>query len=701
MGFQFNPTGGNYVLGASALIQPSSTTGVDMNEALVGGYGADFTFNSLGDTSANNPNPPLDLNGPNLLIDSAGSQLTYIKIGIVITVILDITTYTTANPATTFQYAGIYMPYTLYNTAQPIIHQTSQTAVGSQNYNYYDLLKAKYQIYGLSSFFISNLDPAITVINYEVTVGPGSQVLFQTDDVNYMTSVRVAADQWSHLPQTVCGTVDATIERHNPQFVASSVPALQNSQQNVFSTPPDLKYDFFVSGSSSAHASSPLSAVVSLSNLMTFNQITPNAPYKIEVVVEADAASFQLATTGTVDVSMSIKIEGNEIKVETYNIPTTHTTGSIRTGALPLEIGYTFLTATPTIEIDMIIPRDINSAANPGDNDRTITVGFVLTKYSHAYNPLTDCCNATCPAGSGVLLGVGINPPVCQVCATGQFFNSVTRACECQTGHYEVIQVLTNEAQCFACYAPLCQSCNATSREICNSCVTGAATDANGICTCQVGFYQNGTTACPACPVKCASCSVGTVCLTCSDNATRDSNNNCECIAGYYSVNTAVCVKCPALCQTCSSATTCLSCNTANNRALVNGQCVCATGFFQVVNADGSLSCSACDPSCEACSLTADRCTNCKAADNRILGYDSTGAQVCNCLPGYHPNSNNFCVQSNCASQQYCATCLTVLGVNQCINCIAATHRTLVLPAQTCNCMDGFHDVNGICTPCG
>jgi hypothetical protein len=161
-----------------------------------------------------------------------------------------------------------------------------------------------------------------------------------------------------------------------------------------------------------------------------------------------------------------------------------------------------------------------------------------------------------------------------------------------------------------------------------------------------------------------------------------------------------MCSACPTLCATCSSATECTSCVTANNRALVGGQCVCATGFFQVVQPDGSLTCSPCSASCNTCSLTADRCTDCSAANNRILGYDALGNQVCNCIPGFSQNSNGQCVQSDCTGSQFCSSCISVLGVSQCIQCIAATQRVLVLPQQTCDCRDGFYDNNGICTSC-
>ena len=91
----------------------------DINEALLGDNTA-FTFAAAGSAA-------LGLSGPEMTIDPIGSQLAYLKIGIVITVINDIVSYPTGNTATTFQYAGVYMNYTLFNTAQPVLQATSAT----------------------------------------------------------------------------------------------------------------------------------------------------------------------------------------------------------------------------------------------------------------------------------------------------------------------------------------------------------------------------------------------------------------------------------------------------------------------------------------------------------------------------------------------------------------------------------------------
>ena len=98
------------------------------------------------------------------------------------------------------------------------------------------------------------------------------------------------------------------------------------------------------------------------------------------------------------------------------------------------------------------------------------------------------------------------DPITCVQCSAGLIYNSVTGSCQCQTGYYSVAQVSTNYTQCYPCFAPLCQSCNASSPTVCNSCVTGASV-VGTLCTCNSGYYQNGSL-CVACPYKCLTCSL-------------------------------------------------------------------------------------------------------------------------------------------------------------------------------------------------
>ena len=107
MGFQFDPTG-TYSLAASVLNNAGTDalTDVDESETI-------FAENDIGTRVT-------DLTGPTAIINNL-DQLAYIKVGIVITVILDIIQYPNPNNPARFQYSGVFMKYTLYNVAQPIV----------------------------------------------------------------------------------------------------------------------------------------------------------------------------------------------------------------------------------------------------------------------------------------------------------------------------------------------------------------------------------------------------------------------------------------------------------------------------------------------------------------------------------------------------------------------------------------------------
>ena len=281
MGFQFNPTG-TYELAASVL----SLSAGNQDEGLVG-LPAAFTTNVVG-------NAGVDLTGPQMLIDTIGSQLAYLKVGIVITLIVDPASGypATGNTATTFEYSGVYMPYSLWNTAQPIIQDTA-----ADNRRYYGLLTARHQIYGLSSFWITTLDARITVVNYDLTVGPGSSLTFRTDDVNNMNNVRVSADQWSNLAINICPSPNLLPAQLIVSKVLSTVPTMQNNQQTIYETSSDLSFNYFTKGSDSvSDPTLAFSTSVTYSNILNFEQIVVGAPYRLDFSFILDA-TFPISTS--------------------------------------------------------------------------------------------------------------------------------------------------------------------------------------------------------------------------------------------------------------------------------------------------------------------------------------------------------------------------------------------------------------------
>lgn len=680
MGFQFNPAG-PLTLAASALLGNGGSTIADADEALTT---ANFVFNPSGTTGA------LPLTGPRILVKGFGSQLQYIKIAVVITTILDLGTYPAGNTAE-FQYSGIYMDYSLFNANNFLIQAASRVTNGLNNYNYFSMLRSQYSIYGLSSFQINTLPSSVTVVDYDIAFPDINTVTVRSNNVNFITNVKVSGDRWNSLINTCSATTTVMFNIQRKSLI--TVPSIQATQQNIFEASSAL--DFFYTAAPIGDPTQPLSSSVTFTNTLFFERFTAGMAYRLSwTITNWNDDSVPTAITGfsvATQVQIVISIQGNQIVNRVLSVAAQ--TDDVNQVFPVIDIGYIFTTATPVVSISINTPRD------PANSIRLQTL-LVITQFSSAYDPVSDCCVQFCPANSGV--NIQSTPPTCVACTLGLFYNSVSGSCECQPGFYVVEQTSgqsIGSRQCYPCFAPLCQSCTKETPTVCTSCVQGAAVNNASVCACLPGYFQNGN-ACNTCPNACATCSVGSICNTCADNTTRDRNQNCACIQGFFDAGTAVCSRCSALCRTCNASSTCTSCFTENNRTLVNGQCVCATGFYQIVNTDGSLTCGACDPTCTQCSLLPTLCSTCNPNDNRILGIDARGNQVCNCLPGFAENNNGACVQSSCSADPFCSNCQTVLTNSICIRCVAATNRVLVLPSQRCLCQQGFFELNGICTGC-
>lgn len=317
------------------------------------------------------------------------------------------------------------------------------------------------------------------------------------------------------------------------------------------------------------------------------------------------------------------------------------------------------------------------------------------------YLPNTDCCDSKCPEGSGINLQS--SPPNCIVC-TGDAnlaYDPSTGICSCKVGFYNALDYENTLSpggfSCFPCLAKLCSTCAAANVTRCTSCITGAALDSNNVCNCISGYFEtNGT--CQTCPAKCNGCQTSGVCTACADPQRR-LDQNCECPAGFFDDGTAICKACNPLCKTCTNSSACTSCFTENNRSLSNGQCVCSSGFYQIVNTDNTVSCRKCSAECQECTGP-NVCLNCDASQNRIIGYDEMGHATCFCSPGFSSTRNGPCIQNGCTADPYCQVCDDARGITVCVQCIASTNRVLQLPQYQCVCREGFFDDKGICKPC-
>ncbi len=228
------------------------------------------------------------------MLIAALPQLQFIKIGIVITTILTIGTYPGNNP-TTFQYSGVYMSYSLFNVAQPVVQGTR--ALGSQNMNYFAMLNHKYQIFGLSQFYIATLPSSVTVLNYDVDLTGVNTALVNTDDVNYMSGVLISADQWNTVIRA-CNSAASPALNIAQKFL-TAVPPIQTGVQTIYETSSALSFNYYAAGS--YDAANPRSTNVVFTNILFFQNITPGMTYEIDfsfggvtLPLGASAAPFQI-----------------------------------------------------------------------------------------------------------------------------------------------------------------------------------------------------------------------------------------------------------------------------------------------------------------------------------------------------------------------------------------------------------------------
>lgn len=167
-----------------------------------------------------------------------------------------------------------------------------------------------------------------------------------------------------------------------------------------------------------------------------------------------------------------------------------------------------------------------------------------------------------------------------ETCATCWEDNSPVHCLTCLDGYY-----FTN-FQCKAC-SPNCRKCVNDPYQ-CTGCpTTQVLLGANCIAGCGLGYFNDASSVCQACPATCIQCNSLTSCITC--------------VNGNYLDGTNMCVPCAASCKTCQGTPTfCLSCNAG--LLLQNGLCIsppCSGGYFQV-----GTSCQQCPTGCSACDVT-------------------------------------------------------------------------------------------------
>ena len=256
-----------------------------------------------------------------MIIKAFGDQLKYIKVGIVMTVIEDISTY--PDNTAGFSYSGVYMDYALYNVDQPVSWapssqpgnpQPGSRAAGEQNYNFFPILNAKYQIIGLSSFAITTLPSTVTVVNYELSFPDIATVLLQTDDVNELEQVKISADFWN---SQITGCNPTTTDMYNiQQKLLVSSPPLKVGEQNIIETSSLLNFDYIVAADDDP--ANPLSSSVAFTNSLYFENFVAGRSYKIDFIIKTGPSSAGLMPDIGTQFDYTVSVEGNQIVSKNY-----------------------------------------------------------------------------------------------------------------------------------------------------------------------------------------------------------------------------------------------------------------------------------------------------------------------------------------------------------------------------------------------
>jgi hypothetical protein len=168
-------------------------------------------------------------------------------------------------------------------------------------------------------------------------------------------------------------------------------------------------------------------------------------------------------------------------------------------------------------------------------------------------------------------------------------FTSISNMLTASSGYTNLTLKIVSLFYIVPCDAS-CQTCSGMLPTQCKTCPTNLAA-LQGSCTCPAGKYIASSSTnflCATCPVGCTTCTSANVCTTCELNSYRtaipDADSLCPCLPGYYEDATYKCLRCPSNlhCSTCQLSTgsvVCTNCSCSQHREKVNGACTCRAGY--------------------------------------------------------------------------------------------------------------------------
>ncbi|CAD8069752.1 unnamed protein product [Paramecium sonneborni] len=244
---------------------------------------------------------------------------------------------------------------------------------------------------------------------------------------------------------------------------------------------------------------------------------------------------------------------------------------------------------------------------------------------------------------------------------------------------------------------PMCQTCLDTNPQFCTTCDGQKLLTLDvisGTCSCQPPNGQYLDMCKPCKDGYCNECEIIDFysCISCKPGSNRILvNKECICQPGTYDLGNEdqICLVCDKSCLSCSSFPECTECldESISFRIKTDNFCQCKIGYAEYQIKD--TICGLCHPRCRTCFQAADDtlnqyCLTCISGENRIL----TEEFKCECQDNYGDNNGTVDVCFIC--DYTCGSCYNSLPTG-CATCLESSYRYLTILGQ-CLCQSSCYD---------
>ena len=351
-------------------------------------------------------------------------------------------------------------------------------------------------------------------------------------------------------------------------------------------------------------------------------------------VVSVDNTTFKFSSTGNLKIINTFRNSYSENGLSLF----THLGKTSAPSGISMKcFMYRFMILNNLVDINDLYSSSTSSSC---------PTAFIFESNSYCLasisNQSLSSNNTTCSCSYGCSNDIScLNPLICEFNST--FFHGSNLYCFCgnSINNTNCISALCNQ-DCLACF-------NNKTCKVCKD-PNSIPFDSNG-CICKRSFFNTSSllnSSCIPCMDEGLSCNSSSTCNDCRDpNAILNSSNRCICKDQFY-LDDGDCKNCDIQCKTCSQSGKCLSC-IAENTTLINDDCKCNNGYYNISILDKFDSCIKCMDICKTCN-SAYSCIDC-------LDNARPGANGCDCIAGYsYDNTSNSCNScggscSNCSKE--------------------------------------------------